>query len=534
VRKLASIRLDLAIAAALMLVTFVVYRPILRLWWMYDDPFHINLLKNFSLLSTLTAGDVFRALQRPLFTPFQMLSLKSDLVMFGQQARGFYAHQLIALLAFPMLMYCGLRLASSRFASAAATMIATLAGPTLDVIPLLMLRHYVEGAVAALTAAIFCVLAFRRDRFWIAIMSAAVYFLAAGCKEIYVPLPLLFAAVPIAEWRTRFRLLIPHALAAMLYAAWRLMLIGHEIGTYSFVPAPGERLRVLLTLPLRMVRLFAGSGTMAGWMLTIGVLTAVATVAVRIPAARLPLVTAFVVGVLPILPVAADLQSRWAFMLWISMASLVAFVERAIPRHWVLTFLTVSVLLTVIANRAEWPAKLRSLRRMSDEARVVASLGPADILRNPSTPSVTMLELERMTGSAGRAFYDDLPLCRGGERIGRIFEYDPQVAKVRESSVAAVKRSCGAIREMPLSFELQFAADGTMYWRAGPYSDGVWSFILADGVMCYDVPARAGFKGRGLTKFSLRVRYTSPAGWRTYTPMLAVEARQPHLVFQRR
>jgi hypothetical protein len=532
-RNARSICIDFAVATALVAIGFAVFHKVIGLWWMYDDPFHLNLLRDVSLLQTLYDGGIYRALQRPLFTPLQMLSLKLDLRLFGADAEPFYFHQLIAYLALPPLQYAALRLSCSRFAAAIAAITTTVSGPTLEVVPLLMLRHYVEGAVLAMLATILCVRAFQTRRPWLAVASAVCYFLATGCKEIYAPLPLLFAVLPEDTWRNRFKLLIPHAVAALCYAIWRLTLVGWDVGAYDFVAMPSQRFGMLLSLPLRAVGRFAGSGSVAGLTLMALILVCSLIVAVRLRPARIPLLVGLVVAFLPILPVATELQARWTFVLWVLTASLVAFVEHAVPQTLALPIFGLVLLSAIVTNRIDWPREMRLLRRMSDEARALATLGPNDILRNPATPAVTMLELERLTGAAGRAFYDDLPLCNSPLQVRRVFEYDVGSTRVRETGPAQLRRSCAAIRMMPLSLQLRFDQDGTMYWTLGPYNAGSWAFILTDGQVAYDVPRLAGFRGKGLRNFQLRVRYTSPAGWRTYSPLLTVDASKGSQSFNR-
>jgi hypothetical protein len=143
-----------------------------------------------------------------------------------------------------------------------------------------------------------------------------------------------------------------------------------------------------------------------------------------------------------------------------------------------------------------------------------------------------MIELGHLIVSPRRAFYDDLPLCGGTQKIHRIFEYDPSRREVRGTSRASLDRSCASIRRMPLELRMTFDRDGSMYWTAGPYRDGTWTFILWDGLVVYDVPREAGFRASGLEHFNLRVRYASPAGWRTYSSRIAVDSHKGPLVFR--
>src|SRR6266699_6890623 len=87
--------IDAAVCVLLATVSATLYRKIVRLWWMFDDPFHLNILEKAPLVPLLTQHDLFpRGL--PAFTPLFIYSLTGDLSIFGLNARAFYVHQLIA------------------------------------------------------------------------------------------------------------------------------------------------------------------------------------------------------------------------------------------------------------------------------------------------------------------------------------------------------------------------------------------------------------------------------------------------------
>jgi hypothetical protein len=161
---------------------------------------------------------------------------------------------------------------------------------------------------------------------------------------------------------------------------------------------------------------------------------------------------------------------------------------------------------------------------MSDEARVLSLLGPEDVVRNPLTPPDTMLQLQRLTGTSARAFYDDLPLCDASQHFGRIFEYQLRRREVMEVGTAEVQRSCASIVQKPLDLRISLDRSGTLVWHLGPYRDGSWMFIMADGIVAYPVPRDGIFRRTDFQHLKMRVRYVSPAGWRTYTPLLPLDA----------
>jgi hypothetical protein len=81
-------------------------------------------------------------------------------------------------------------------------------------------------------------------------------------------------------------------------------------------------------------------------------------------------------------------------------------------------------------------------------------------------------------------------------------------------------RHCASIRSAaPLNASFRFTGED-LFWDLGPYDDGRYRFVLADGVEAYDMPRRAGFKVGRLAVLPLRIEYESPAGWITYSPEL--------------
>jgi len=526
-------RLTDALAAfALFAAALLVYRKILRLWWMYDDPFLVNLLRQFSLPQSLYARDLYHALGRPIFNPLLMFSLKADLLAFGLDTTRLYVHHLIAFALIPPLLYLLCRLWTPPLASLAAAGTALVAGPTLEVVPQLMLRHYIEGGVFALAAAILFVLAVRRANGWLLTAASAILYLcAAAAKEVYAPLILILLVMPEGTWRRRIRLLIPHAVAAVIFGIWRIAVVGTSVKPFGFVEPPSRRPISIATVPFRAIRQFASSGSAAGWALLVAVLLCALIVVVRMPRARIVAVAAIVAVVGPLIPVSGEMNPRWAFAPWLLAVVAIAFLARALPRGGAIAALVV-LGIALVDYRVEWPSAYRRFLRISDEGRVFSLLGENDVIHNPIGTPTTLMEVGKLTGSKARALYDDFPLCDPSYRVGRVFEYDAARRMVVETTRAAAARSCASIRRMPLALDLHFEPDGSFFWTAGPYRDGQYTFILIDGLLAYDVPREAGFRADGFEHFNLRVRYTSPQGWKTYSPMLMVDAKNGPLRFR--
>ncbi|HSY51622.1 MAG TPA: hypothetical protein VLC46_22660 [Thermoanaerobaculia bacterium] len=523
---------DAALALLLTVVAIVVYRKVLRLWWMFDDPYHLGLLGGTKVTELATRA-FWHQFARPLFTPLFFASLKLDLALFGANAERLYLHQLLAFALIPPLFYLALRLWLRTSLAFAAAFMAIFGVPVASVVSLLMLRHYIEGAVFALASVLLFVRGLRGDRYSLAIASAVLFLAAMFCKEIYVPLIAILVAIPESTPRQRIRLLIPHAVAAALYGVARIAMVGIGVGSYGWAVETEKRSAVLATLPLRAFAQLIGERRGIAAVLPAAIVICILIVAIRFRRSVPLMLIGLASALLPIIPVAAQLQPRWSFVLWLLVIAAAAFAPRAMPRVGTAVF-AVAFIAAIAIHRTEWPRMFREDKRMSDEARVVAMLGPDDVLRNPSTPAVTMAQLESFTHAAGKAYYDDLPLCEG-RRVGRIFAYDEGAREVREMPYAILSQSCAAVRPgAALSVRMNFADDGSMFWTTGPYTRGQYTFILSDGLIAYDVPRAAGFREPGLDRFNLRVRYVAPEGWRTYSPILPVDVHGKPVVFERR
>lgn len=498
---------------------------------MYDDPYQLRILSSMPFASVLHGRDFYGG--TPVFTPLLIASRRIDVLLFGIDAAGSYWHQLIALSLLVALHYAVLRLWCSTVAAFCGVAVMLAGSPLMEIVPCVMERHYLEGAACSMASVILFVLAMRRDRMSLALASGVMYFLGACAKELYVLLPLFLLAIPELELRRRVRLLIPHGVAAAVYGMWRLMAIGFDVEPYGFVAPPGQRAQILATLPVRVVRQLAGSGSVGGWAMVAIVLLAVVVVFVRNRRARLPVAAGLIIAVLPLLPVAVELERRYAFALWLLAASTLAFLPALLGRLGT-ALCIVGAVASLASFRLDWPEAYRMFMRMSDEARVLALLGSDDIVLHPASPPTTMLEVQKLTGTRAKAFYDELPLCDLSWRVGRVFEYDRRTRQMVEMQGAAARRACATIVIRPMDIRIDFEPGGTLHWRLGPYRDGSWMFILADGVVGYPVPSEGRFRREGYRQFKLRVRYISPQGWRTYSPLLDVMAGSDRPIVYRR
>ena len=276
--------------------------------------------------------------------------------------KSYYVHQLLAFaLSAGLLAVLARRFLPA--AAAAATGLLFVFGPPIpSVVSELMTRHYIEGCAAALGATLFFIRYLERRRpIWLVLASGA-WLLAAVCKEIFVPLPLVLAALPVASLRERLRALWPFGVGIPLYAVWRQTMVAGAFGGYDAssekISAVGERL--ILVARQFVIAALAPNGR-AGRVLAALVLVLACAAVVR--RKTLPLVAALVLSVaLPLLPVAERLEPRFGFLSWLLVAFLsgCAF-ARGLSSNGAFRIVGVTVLLgafllAVPTNRRVWAA----------------------------------------------------------------------------------------------------------------------------------------------------------------------------------
>lgn len=507
-------RADVAAVLLLAAAPWLLYRKVLRLWWMLDDPFQLHLIRGRSVLSLFVDRQLWHDFIGESFTPLLFVSLGIDLAAFGTSAVPFYAHQLIAFALIAPLLCLLLRQWLPTLPAALGALLAILGVPAVELAMHLMVRHYVEGLALALGAAIAYALAARRDSLALALLSALLSLGAASAKEIFVPLPILLAFLPLPR---RARMLVPQACALGAYVVWRMISAGVELHAYGWV---GNPLQTIALLPVRAARSLIGPAFAAGVVMLILLLIA-AIRAIARERAWLLAIVAIGIALAPIAPVSIVMQPRYLLGLWVFAAIAAAFAARAGRAG--LALLCALVVAAFLVNRGAWASSYRTARRMSDEALVFSVLQPDDLLLMPATPQQTLLHLGEMTGSQAQVRYDDVPLCAGRVTPKRVFGFDASRREVRELA----KVACTPRRPMPLSVTLHYEREA-LHWSLGidGAHGGQWRAIVFDGVQGFDVPAEAAFRMPNPTPLTLRFRYDAPEGWMAETPDFSMQMRE--------
>lgn len=512
----------LAVLGVLAAAVFLLYRKSARLYWTYDSP----MLLHRALDRDWTWEYVTPDTAQFLFTPLLSSTYEAWLALLGLEPSRWYLAQLALIACTAMAIFAALRLYVSTLPAASGALLFVLGPPIAGVAASLYLPHYIEAILFSALFAILFILGVRRDRIAFSIAAAVCYAIAMSAKEIAVPVPALLLVLPERDFRARMRHLIAPAIAALLYASWRMFVVRVPTIAYGWETTLGD----LITVPWTLLAAAAGASLAAG-LITIALMVAGAAPALR---PRIALVALFC-AVAVILPVSAEMQDRFTLPLWVLLSCAFAIGVARWKRKGLI--IAATVVFALVANRQEWTAEFTRNKRMSDEAYVWVHERGDVLLRNPAIPPGTMPELEWLKekgfhhAEGSRWFYDDIYLCLQPVEGRRILEFNPRTRRVEE-----VKAACNRGREdVPLHVEFTFQPRGnTLHWRLGPYRDGTWRMIAFDGELAWDVPPVGAYSIGSIQLPALRVRYQSPEGWVTYSPPIALDfARQRTTTWRR-
>lgn len=521
-----SRKVDVALAAGLAIVTFLLYRKVTRLGWTYDDAYLLHIAIEHPARDHFFGRALWSTLAQPLFTPLLTATFDSELTLFGLNAAAFYRLQIVLLMALAVTVFLTARLWLPSGVAACASLLFIAGAPVCAIATQLMTVHYIESLIFMLAAVVAFVNAERRDSFALVVLSAVFYLAAMLAKEIAVPLIFL-----CMRRETRRVATLPHGIALLIYAFWRRADLGVWFGGYGWAIRPADVPSIVAAFPLAVFRQLTSPPTALGVALIAVLITGV-VLWTRSPRRALLVLGLIVLSIAPVLPMARRFEARYTLALWL-VCTLIAIAgfETLIDMRSRDVLIAIALLVVMVVNRQRWMKEFLLSQRMSDEARVFFDLGPGDALRKPAVPPAAMSELAWLKDvyvkrpSGALWFYDDLYLCTARDLPHRVFSYDAKTRTViQEHDVAEVRtRFCATIRaDAPLSATFE-RRDEALFWTLGPYQRGDYAIVFGDGISAFDIPRIDSFRVPRIKSLRLRVRYTAPERWVTYSPELALD-----------
>ena len=491
-------------------LTVVLYRKIVRLWWIWDDPATLRLILDRSLWKPFVDGASW---PRKMFTPLLTVAFELQHALFDLDAARYYVLHLVIVIATAIAVYAAFR-SFDGTAPALSAAVVFIAGPPLcSIVTQLSTVHY----FLAIFFAALSVILWRHS----AVLSAFCYLLSLLAKEVAAPLPIVLLFLPYGDRRWRVRHTVGHFIAFAVYFVWRGLVLGTFGGGYGWAIAR-EDLPRLLVFPWKLLS-FANPLLFAG-------IVVVLLLGIRTRRGWLVMLLALVLAIAPYAPMAKDLAARFAVVPWLVVAAGFAVAINQIERRRLLLILV--PILVILANRYEWAREFRYKRQMSDENRFFFYDMPANgLLRDPALTGHDMGELNWLRDHVrkipgGSVFYDDLYLVTNDIRDKRVWQYNKQRRAMEEITIdvpAIVQRHHRITRmDAPLSAHFRLE-DETLHWQLGPYDRGQYSALFGNGIQAGPISRRDSFRFAGASTITLRIRYDSPDGWITYSPELTLD-----------
>lgn len=543
-------RADLVAALALPLLVLACWHGITAGFWRADDPALVLHALQSPGLAAFTDPADWQRLSPSNLTPWITLSFKLDLALAGASPVAFHGHQLLSAALVAVAAYALARRVLQPAWALLVVVLGLAGAPTAAVTELLMTRHYLEGLLFTLLS-LLAFLRARSGRIGWAWAGAAAYALAVTAKEVYVPLVLVLACLPaprLADGRAqvpaRWRLLLPYALVALGYVAWRRAMLGDAVGGYG----AGHSLLSVASVRAMVQALARFPADLFGPAWPAVLLLALLAAALALRGRGRWFGFAAVVGaavLLPLWPLATGPgfsgPDRYLYLLWwVLAAGLVALLRGASARLPLSDRLREAVglglggLLALVAalQSAQAAGPRRELMRAFDAVgrfMVSADARSAFIAPDAVLASywyvTSLCEIRQRSGAdCPQALIPGWPL---DDRVQRLAVYDPATGAMADASdrIADERQRAAAIdRTRPLSITLTLDG-GLARWQLGPYRDGQY-FVVSPALGRYPMPPQGELRTT-LREVPLQVQFDAREGWRTASPALVVRAGQP-------
>lgn len=226
---------ELFLVALSLIIIFIVFynSPVLHNFWMYDDLYVLKFATDYSFFEYIFNPHIWSQFSSANITPLVIVSYAFDYFIFDFSPQGFYLHSLLALFILSLLTYMIMRMYISIGASLCGLLFLISSQVFAASSEILMFRHYIEGAVFSCLSVLFYIVALRSNRFYLTILTSIFYLLAMLCKEVYIPLIIIFVFLPEGYIGQRLKKSVLPFFALGIYFSYRSWMLGSIVGGYS-------------------------------------------------------------------------------------------------------------------------------------------------------------------------------------------------------------------------------------------------------------------------------------------------------------
>jgi hypothetical protein len=536
----------------LLLLAFALHKSALNGFWRFDDGVHLAFAAQYSPWEYFLHPSVMLLQSYANVTPYNALFYEINLAIFGMKPSWHYAHQIVILALIAFSTYRLLRLWQGPLTSSLAAVLFLGGLPTMQVAQQLMTGHYATGLLFTVLSLHSFYWGVSNKQILFVWIGAALYLLATTCKEVYVPLLLILPFIPVGNLRDRLRASLPYLGVAVLYSAWRYIVLGQFIGGYLVRSVDNwERILQIVSIPILMAGwqkgynladyLFDRNGLYAIAGLLVLILVALASHRRRLSwiliGVTLPLI------LLPLIPLTQNPEireaDRYLFLAWwvssVFLAILIGCLKNS-RFEYVFKFSCAVGLIAIIFHlqliehrritpRLEMQDTLyKTVMRLDNDTALIPPHPRNDyMLVLAGAHQAASLLLAGINGTVKFAV-DKSSLCEYTKQGNTILAFDETcncMKDVTQQPYASLgkllDRELGSIAGVPLSAKLVLN-NRTMHWELGPYVDGVFSIII--GGTPNEVPAKGEIPWPRKELMQFKVRHVSLDGRVAVSPVL--------------
>lgn len=534
--------LDTAIFLFLLIAIIMLYGSVVNLWWMNDDPAILKLALQHDPWQYFFVPNIYRELSIANFTPLVVLSYGVDCALFGLDPKMFYLHHLFVLWLCTGMIYMLLRGWCSRFISLVGASSFLLGLPLVTISQDLMTRHYIEGLFFSLMSVFFFRKGLRENkRGWI-FCAAFFYMVAMTAKEVYVPLVFLLLALPERNWKLRLNYCLPLFLVFLVFMLWRSWMLGFSVGGYSGMTGFAAFSAVFPQFLNRVFSLLFETKSLPDKIVVMALSFIVLYFILRNYRATAFVLWCALLTVLPVLLVYSSLifvlpsiaiVPRYLLVIWAVFSLLLASALQHFrkgglaPRIASIILIIATMAYFFQYNREAWGSNLEISKRKSVEGKFfLLGMRKGDAIRNPASDfeGLSLLGGYYPVSAADKGWFsDDIYLCENkieGKRIWSYFPAGNVMADITRTVPALRLAYCGRVRQdADLRVNVDYV-NSNITWQFGPYEKGEYAFVLDAAQVKYPVPRSGEWRTTLGAGPKFRVRYESPDGWITYSPVL--------------
>lgn len=505
-------------------------------WWSSDDSQILKHAITHNIWQFFLSPHAWRELSASNLTPWLSISYKADLFLFGLSPWFFHMHQLISICIALVLFYMVSRIWLIPLASFSSTILLLFSRPLLEAMGILMVRHYIEGLIFSLAAILCFIKALKTNRHSWHFTCVFLYLLACISKEIYVPLPAILMAFPIKDMSSRFKKLLPLFTISAIYLPWRLWMLGASGKAYGKEFSLSDGLK----LPSKALQI---SGYDNELLIFFFILAALIIFFISNRANKISLIVIVACIFLPILPVSTMMSPRYALLPAILTAlcagwwfqRCIKYKKAYVTKALIISFLAIAFLQLWMSNIVNWKTSFdQNLQRIKIEGEFVLNKGgPKDFLYKPADApwfygGLAWLRTNILGKTSGpRTFYD--PVFLVNQSGYRIMTYNSDTRAILEDNefTEKYKRYFPKVNfNAPLYARLKYS-EPLAEWELGPWEKGEYAFLFDEYCqMVYPLPAKGMIPVQFKGGFAFRIRYISPEGWITYSPVLLLKIKK--------